>query len=224
MAAVAEPTGDQPYGSGDTPRYSVQIMLPDDENARLREWAEATPGATWPTWGGHVTLVNGFIPHCDVQLIEREIADVVRAFSPFELYLDEPICVEHWRRPNLWTVLLVNRAREDEGHRALMRLHNALAVALAPLKHDLVPEVSQRPYLPHLMLTWGLPKGQADELAQVATAERLETRLSVGDIWLLEFAKQEPPPGNWQPCTRKPFPFGEGGPLEERACVEPPGG
>jgi len=223
VATVADPAPSQPYGAGDEPRYSVQIMLPDDEQTRLWQWTQATPGATWPTWGGHVTLVNGFLPNCPIALIEREIGDMVKAFSPFELCLNQAICVEHWRRPGLWTVLLVNRNRADAGIRALLRLHNALSAALDPLKHDLFPEVSQRPYLPHLMLTWGLPRAEARALAKVATQARLESRFRVQDIWLLEFRPQGPGTGPWQPCTRKPFVLGEGGPMEERACAELPG-
>ena len=39
---------------------SVQILLPERMDNRLEQRTEAMPGASWPTWGGHVTLVPPF--------------------------------------------------------------------------------------------------------------------------------------------------------------------
>lgn len=172
-------------------QYSVQILLPLEIEERLRRWAEGTPGATWPRWGGHVTILGLFEPLTPPREIVREIADICEAFNPFPLRLSKVEAMPHWRRHPLHTVLLKGD-RGSEGYQTILRLHNTLSVALATLKRDLFPEVSQRPYEPHVTLTWGVSEAEARRLAEIAETANLAVELLVDEIWLVAFSHRRP--------------------------------
>ncbi len=173
-------------------QYSVQVMLPAEIEETLRQWAERTPGATWPEWGGHISLVNLFVPIRGIQVIKGEIADICQAFSPFQLCLDQVAVEIHWRRPHLQTVLLKACDKTTPGYRTLVRLRDSLVAALGPLKRDVAPEVSQRPFDPHLSLTWGLEDTEAERLASAARQAGLRAEFIVEKIWLIAFLSLEP--------------------------------
>jgi len=149
--------------------------------------------------------LNLFVPNCNITPIEQEIEKVCGAFDPFVLRLDRVASETHWRRPHLKTVLLVSGEKSTDGYRTLVRLHSSLATALAPLKHDLFPEVSQRPHVPHLSLTWGLPEAAAARLAKAAEASHLEAEFLVEEIWLLGFTQATPAGERQGIYSRKAF-------------------
>lgn len=195
--------------------FSLQILLPQAVEARLRQWVDEAPGATWPAWGGHITLINRFAPLCAIKVIRREISDVVKAFSPFTLRLAKVVRSDHWQRPDLQTVLLTSESTSDAGFRTLLRLHGALRAALDPLKTDLAPAVSQRPFAPHISLTWGISTAAAIHLAELAMQAGLVAEFRVQRLHLLEFIDPPDPKSSLQVCNQTPFVLGQGAPLED---------
>ncbi len=166
--------------------YTLQILLPDPVQEQLRQFAARTPGATLPTAGAHVTLVSAFSPVRPRAPIRARTAMVCAQFQPFPVRLNRVLSGTHWRRPNLNGVFLMGNGM-TEGIRTLVRLQSELRNGLALFKRDLHPEVSQRPYRPHVSLTWGIPPAQAVKLAQAARAAHLQFEFTVDKVWLLEY-------------------------------------
>jgi hypothetical protein len=164
--------------------YCVEILLPDDLEARMSRWSQVTPGATWPAWGGHITLLSRFSLLAGIEAIRGQMRAACSEFAPFALKLDRVITEKHWRRPEQ-AVLLVG----DETALVtdpIMRLRSALSEALAPWKRDLRPEISQQPFAPHLSLTIGLPQPEAEQLALAAAQQHLAIEFIVDVVWLLK--------------------------------------
>jgi hypothetical protein len=165
--------------------YSLSILLPDAVERELRTFIERAPGATLPSWGAHVTLLGDFVPTQGLAPVEEAITRVCSASRAFPVRLDRIIAEPHWRRPPLHAVLLAGRPRSAD-RRRLVEFRRRLSTALKPLKHDLFPEVSERPYNPHTSLTWGLPNDEAEQLARAAQAADLSVEFTIDRIWLLQ--------------------------------------
>ncbi len=166
--------------------YTLQILLPESIQEQLREWTARTPGATLPTEGAHITLLSAFSPVRPRAPIRAHTAIVCAQFEPFPIRLNRVLSGTHWRRPNLYGVFLMGNGM-TEGVRTLIHLQSELRNALALFKRDLHPEVSQRPYKPHVSLTWGIPPAEAVKLAQAARAAHLQIEFTVDKVWLLEY-------------------------------------
>jgi hypothetical protein len=91
----------------------------------------------------------------------------------------------------------------------LARLRDALYAALGPLKADLTPKVSLRPYNPHVMLTLGVEHTEAVHLAQLAVDAELLCAFVVEEVHLLEFSEPEDPVAS--PDVHRRFVFALGG-------------
>ncbi len=182
--------------------YSLSILLPDTVERELRAWIERTPGATLPSWGAHVTLLGDFVPTDGLARVQDAVAQVCAASRPFSARFDRIIAEPHWKRPHLQAVLLANRPRSTD-RRRLVEFHRKLSTALEPFKRDLFPNVSQRPFNPHTSLTWGLPDGEAAQLARAARAAHLSVEFTVDRIWLLQIAPtpQRCPHARTVPCS-----------------------
>jgi 2'-5' RNA ligase len=165
--------------------YALEILLPEELETQFQQWALATPGATWPAWGGHVTLMNRFAPRSGIEHIRSRVATICACFAPFSLCLNRVITEGHWRRPAQHAVLLVSETRPAASE-PIMRLHSALARSLARCRRDLQPEVTSRPFAPHISLTFGLPRREALQLVRVAREAKLVAEFTVQAIWLLE--------------------------------------
>lgn len=166
--------------------YTLQVLLPEQVQEQLREWTVRTPGATLPAGGAHITLLSPFSPVRPRAPIRKFTATVCATFLPFPVRLSRVLSGTHWRRPSLNGVFLMGNGL-TEGIRELVRLQRALRETLDPLKRDLHPEVSRRPYKPHVSLTWGIPPGEAVALARSARAARLQIEFTVDRIWLVEY-------------------------------------
>jgi len=168
--------------------YAVQILLPEALQMQFREWVALTPGATWPAWGGHVTLVPRFVPVDGIEVVHRVLKDVCSRFPPFVLKLDRVIAAANWRRPHLQSLFLIPSDTRHPGYRTVMRLQEALVKALEPHKRDQHPEVSKHPFQPHITLTLGLSEREAADLLRAAINARLAVEFHVDEIWLLQYS------------------------------------
>ncbi len=153
----------------------------------MREWVEPTPGASLPSWGAHITLLNAFTPTQGLAAIENAVQETCARFQPFTILLDRTVTRTHLTRPHLHTVFLASNPSEI-GHRELVRLQNELEVALAPLKRDQSHKITFPHFDPHLSLTWGLPEVEAGHLVEAAQRADLHFELLVEKVWLLGFS------------------------------------
>jgi len=176
--------------SSSTSSYSLEIPLPPDVDEQLRSWAKRAPGATWPKWGGHITILNRFAVEGKLESVIQEIERVSSSFGPFVIRFDRVVCDRHWLDPDLTAVFLTGASKDENGYRMLVELHDAVSRALAPLKRDIYPETSEEAYLPHLSLTSGLPEPEAALLAEAARLSGLKLELRVENISLLEFVTE----------------------------------
>ncbi len=169
--------------------YTVEIPLSPDVENRFRRWVERTPGATWPKWGGHITILDSFVPRRGIEPVVGVIEPVCTNYAPFEIRFDSVMCDAYWVEPHLRTVLMVSSSHDEDGCRALVDLHRSFRKELARVASDVRPEVSDRPYVPHLSLTAGIPQPAALELMEAARAARLKVEFVVRKISLLEFVE-----------------------------------
>ncbi len=167
--------------------YSLLVFPPATIEDRLRDWVVRTPGASLPSWGSHITLLNAFCPTEGLPAIESAIDQTCARFEPFTIRLDRAVARTHLMRPHLQAVFLASNPSES-GHRELIRLQNELEVALAPLKRDQSHKISFPHFDPHLSLTWGLPEVEAGHLVEAAQRAGLRLEFQVQEIWLLGFS------------------------------------
>ena len=97
--------------------YSLEILLPEAVEQQFRHWIRRVPGATWPRWGGHITVLNRFVPARELEPIVLEIEGTCPACRSFLIHLNEVVSNRHWRDPQFNAVLLVSGSRDEEGHR-----------------------------------------------------------------------------------------------------------
>jgi hypothetical protein len=171
------------HGEAAEPSYSLQIPLPDEIDRAFRRWVAATPGATWPEEGGHVTVLPPVVPLRGLEPLEAAIAGVCADWRPFRLELSRLVRAPHLAHPPLHTVLLAEpaaAARRSQLH----GLRRALLSALRPVARDLSPAYTRRPYRPHITLTLGVDRSAAAGLAEAAAAAGLRAVLAVDALWL----------------------------------------
>ncbi len=171
----------------DNSDYTMLILPPKAIEEQMRAWVEPTPGASLPSWGAHITLLNAFSPTQGLTAVQTIIEQVAAHFQPFTIRLDHAVSHTHLVRPHLQAVFLTSNPSEN-GHRESVRLQNELEVALAPLKRDLSQKIVFPDYYPHLSLTWGLPAMEADHLVEAAQRARLHIEFQVDKVWLLCFS------------------------------------
>ncbi len=171
----------------DNSDYTLLIIPPEAIEDQMRAWVEPTPGASLPSWGAHITLMNAFSPTQGLAAVQTTIEQISARFQSFTVRLDRVISRTHLARPHLQAVFLASNPSEN-GHRELVRLQHELEVALAPLKRDLSQKIAFPDYNPHLSLTWGLPPVEADHLVEAAQRAHLHVEFQVDKIWLLCFS------------------------------------
>ena len=86
---------------------SLQILLPDRIDREFRRWAKHTPGSSWPSWGGHVTLLPRVaIIHLDEATLRQRIEAVCARHEPFPICIDEILHDADYTRPGYEGVFL----------------------------------------------------------------------------------------------------------------------
>jgi 2'-5' RNA ligase len=175
------------------PRLSVQILLPEALDRRFARWAKQMPGASWPAWGGHITLVPYFTPACPETMVFDRVVAAVRGFHPFRVRLTEPVAVQDWTRPQYQAVFLAAHEAERDDHQTLAELQQAIAAALAPVRHDVKPALDGQPFVPHLTLALGLGSSEAEKLVRAIRADPLEADFVVDAVWLMVMWQSDGP-------------------------------
>jgi 2'-5' RNA ligase len=88
------------------PLLSVHILLPESIDRRLERWTTKMPGASWPAWGGHITLVPNFVPRGSVDVVRTVLASVCMEEKPLVVRFAAPVAVPDTTRPDYFAVFL----------------------------------------------------------------------------------------------------------------------
>lgn len=167
------------------PRISVHILLPESIDRRFRRRVEKLPGASWPAWGGHITLVPSFVPTCPPEQVFDLVAQAVSGFKAFSVRLIEAVADEDVTRPHFHAVFIQLEDPESEGHQTLARLQQAIGAALAPVRGDTKPELDAIAFTPHLTLALGVGDSEAEKLVNALRSDPLEAEFMVDAVWLV---------------------------------------
>ncbi len=152
--------------------FSVQILLPAALQRQFERWTDETEGASWPAHGGHVTLLPLFHTALTREDVLGHVAAVCRRTKTFTLCLDVPKAVPDITRPDYFAVFLAAAEEWETGFAEAVTLRAALAHTLAAQRNDLLPEVSARPFLPHITLALGVSEREARRIAAPALSPR----------------------------------------------------
>jgi 2'-5' RNA ligase len=189
----------------DSERFSIQILLPEAVERRFQRWATRTPGASWPQWGGHITLLPPFTATADRAAIEQRMTQICANYQPFTVNLSQLVAMQDWTRPHYQAVFLTFDSEPENGQARLLCLQRDLDAALRPLRNDLLPEVSQKLYWPHITLALGLADTEASLLVNSMRADGLSAQFEVDGVWLVTFRQPE---GAEQQVERMRVPLG----------------
>ncbi len=181
-------------------------MLPETVNRRLERWTNKLAGASWPAWGGHVTLVPSFVEKGNPGDVRAALVELCVHEEPFTVRFGPPLAVADATRPDYYAVFLtVDSTDADElpnelnGADAadqqevapdaplshLHRFRQRLLDALAHLREDVRPQLLEQEFLPHVTLALGLGEAEANQLVREIRAEPLTATFYVEVIWLV---------------------------------------
>lgn len=172
-------------------QYSIQIMLPKAVDRRLRKWGERTPGASWPAWGGHITLMPRFQLLVPRPKLYANITAVCTHYRPLDIHLTSIVAMQDWTREAYRGVFLVPPAESGSGVRRLTALQHEFGAVLGDEVIDLAPEVTRRKFAPHITLALGVSELEAEKMVSQARAEGIVAEFTVARVWLLEFKQDE---------------------------------
>lgn len=179
-----------------TPRISIHILLPEAVDRRFRRRAQKLPGASWPAWGGHVTLVPWFVPSCPPQQVFDLVAEAVSGFAAFCIRMSKAVVENDVTRPDYRAVFIEVEEPESGDEPVLPRLQAAIAAALEPVRQDHNPELAAIPYRPHLTLALGVGEAEAMALVNDWRADPLEAEFLADAVWLVLMWPDEREPGS----------------------------
>ena len=186
------------------PALSVHVLLPEGLDRRLERRTDNMLGASWPGWGGHITLVPSFLPLANIEEIRQIIENVTGTVAPLTLHFAEPVAVPDVTRPGYFAVLL--KVEEQDAQAAssaqavsdevveaddvplptrLTQLRQQLLDALRPMRQDLRPQLVEQRFAPHVTLALGLGEIEARTLVRHLRAEPITAEFTVDTIWLL---------------------------------------
>jgi hypothetical protein len=154
--------------------YAFALSLSPAEDSRMRAWAETTPGATWDTAGGHVTLAR-FTGSLPPEALIPAFREACAGVQPISARFTSPARGPYWDKPGVEIVMLVSERPEDIA--GVMALRERLLAAILPMGLTLL---EGGPYRPHVTLTTGLPPGEANRLE--ATARDLDLRFTGHEV------------------------------------------
>lgn len=171
---------------------SVQILLSEAIDRRLARWAKDAPGASWPSAGGHITLIPAFARRGRVDEVRAVAESVCVQVEPFVVRLAEPVAVQDRTRQNYFALFLtVESSQEVEGigvateGQPLFHLREKLLSGLESLREDLHPQLVEQAYLPHITLALGLAESEAQKLVRELRAQPFVAQFWVETVWLI---------------------------------------
>lgn len=167
------------------PRMGIQILLPESVDRRFRKRVEALPGASWPAWGGHITLVASFVPTCPPEQVFDLVAQAVAEFEAFRVRLTEAVANADVTRPQYHAVFILLDDPDSEDHQTLVHLQKAILASLTPVRGNTHPELEAMPFLPHLTLALGVGDVEARRLVKALRAEPLQAEFLVDAVWIV---------------------------------------
>lgn len=169
-------------------QVSVQILLPKLLNQRLARWAKDAPGASWPTWGGHITLIPPFHPLVSYETLEQAVASVCVRYQPIDLRMTDVVSVPDWTREGYRAVLLRPPDPEsDDSVQRLAALRTEMVQALSDMGVSVKPGLLGRPFAPHITLALSVSEMEADHMVSQIRAKGLAVEFTVDRVWLLQF-------------------------------------
>jgi hypothetical protein len=161
--------------------YSLHIFLPDDIENNFNGWVSRTPYASWPSWGGHITIIPKFKPMISKEVIEKELSEICSVFPAFPVQFAQVFCQIHLLNPSLKLVYLSSPS-DSKSYVRLARLQTLLAERLNSLDNR---------YTPHLSLSLGLEEEKALQVANAAKKANLKLDFTATNICLLEHLNNE---------------------------------
>ena len=96
--------------------FSALILLPDALQKQFERWTDETAGASWPAFGGHVTLLPSFRAELALDAVAERLAAVCRVHEPFTLQLTKPLAVADRTRQDYFAVFLAAEEDADSGY------------------------------------------------------------------------------------------------------------
>jgi 2'-5' RNA ligase len=175
-------------------RYGLFIYLPESVETRLEAWTADAPGASWPPWRGHITLLNGF--ELRPEISEMQLVDALRPvtirYEPFEVTLDKVILRPHLLEPNLQLVMLAEQRRPVKETR-LYALREKLRASILHLITETAytRTISRIPFHPHITLTRGLTPTAARALLNHARIAPIMAHFTVTQVTLVGFDEKQ---------------------------------
>jgi 2'-5' RNA ligase len=167
-------------------RISVQILLPEAIDRRFARRVAELEGASWPEWGGHITLMPSFVPQIPVEEVLARVTVVCLETEPFLLHLAEPSAHPDTTRPGYQAVFLTIPEDADPGdYHRLQTLRDRLMAALADACEIIRPELAEQPFMPHVTLALSLSENEAQRLIRDLRADGIQAAFRVDAIWLL---------------------------------------
>jgi hypothetical protein len=140
----------------------------------MRAWAETTPGATWDTAGGHVTLAR-FTGSLPPEALIPAFREACAGVQPISARFTSPARGPYWDKPGVEIVMLAGKEPDDVA--GVLSLRERLLAAVLP---EGVSLLEGGPYRPHVTLTTGLPSEDARRLE--AEARDLDLRFTAYEV------------------------------------------
>jgi hypothetical protein len=188
--------------NAETIRWTVQILLPESVDRELQRKTDKTPGASWPAWGGHVTLLPMFTTSADEGVLQQAVACAVEGFGPIEVTLADVEVEQDLTRPDYHAVFL--QMDEESGPlRTLRMLHERLDEATRFMRTDLRPALDGAKFVPHVTCALGLSETEAERVARTLRVDNLSVRFRLKEIVLLGFDAS----GSGEPSRAYSFPL-----------------
>lgn len=166
-------------------RVSVQILLPDSTDRRFERWADKVPGASWPGWGGHITLVPPFVPTVPPEEVYQRLQTVCQKLSPFRVRLAEPVAVQDATRPDYKAVFLAVAQDKDLDHNYLFAAYTAVNAAVADMTHGTHAGLAEQPFLPHITLALSIGEMEAARMVKNMKADPIQAKFRVDELSLV---------------------------------------
>lgn len=178
----------RPEAQGEPPpsRLSLVILLPEQLDRRFARWAEKMPGASWPTWGGHITLISSFVPAIPMREVLRRVIAVGQHHQPFQVRLRAPVAIQDVTRPDYHAVFLTVDDEDAAQQHSVRVLREDLLAALADVRLHVRRELNFQTFMPHITLALSLAQAEAERLVRAIRADPLEADFEVEVFWVLE--------------------------------------